>query len=116
MTFYRDEKRDNAIQGNVRINATGVFFFCFSFSFVTLIFFARQSRVLFQMSESVDEATSKETHSCTSFGGNDYELVFSDEFEVRRTFRPGDFVSFFWFLRFFSSFSSLFAAMNSTTT
>ena len=32
LTFYRDEKRNNAIQGNVRVNATGVC--CFSFLFL----------------------------------------------------------------------------------
>jgi len=32
LTFYREENRNNAIQGNVRVNSTGVY--CFSFSFV----------------------------------------------------------------------------------
>ena len=31
MTFYRDEARNNAIQGNVRVNATGVYSFFLSF-------------------------------------------------------------------------------------
>ena len=31
MTFYRDEKRSTAIQGNVRVNTTGVFFVVSSF-------------------------------------------------------------------------------------
>ncbi|KIM38469.1 glycoside hydrolase family 16 protein [Hebeloma cylindrosporum] len=73
LTFYRDEQRNNAIQGNVRVNATG------------------QAPVLFQMPEPIDEATPKEARSRTGFDGNEYELVFSDEFEVEgRTFWPGD--------------------------
>ena len=52
-----------------------------SFYFVTL-FFAGQALFLFQMPEPIDEATPKEAHSRTSFGGNEYELVFSTMFEI----------------------------------
>jgi hypothetical protein len=93
MTFYRDEKRNNAIDGNIRVNGTGaycVLFFCF----VTL-FLVGQAPVLFQMPEPIDEATPKEAHTRTGFDGNEYELVFSDEFEVDgRTFYPGEFYLF----------------------
>ena len=34
------------------------------------------------MPQPIDEATPKEAHSRTGFDGNEYELVFSDEFEV----------------------------------
>lgn len=71
------------------------------------LFFAGQAPVLFQMPEPIDEATPKDAHSRTGFDGNEYELVFSDEFEIEgRTFWPGEFVScyfipffFFFFLR-----------------
>jgi hypothetical protein len=86
MTFYRDEKRNNATQGNVRVNATGVFFCCFLYSLV-ILFVAGQGFVPFQMPEPINEATPTEAHSCTGFDGNEYKLVFSDEFEVKgRTF------------------------------
>ena len=78
MTFYRDVKRNNVIQGNVRLMLRACFF-SFLFSFVTL-FLAGQALVLFQMPEPIDGATPKEAHSRTGFDGNEYELVFSGEF------------------------------------
>jgi amino acid transporter len=73
------------------------------------LFFAGQAPVLFQMPEPIDEATPKEAHSCTGFDGNEYELVFSDEFEVEGgRFGLVSFVSFFRFLRFFLPFLSVF--------
>jgi hypothetical protein len=61
------------------------------------------------MPEAIDEATPKEAHSRTVFDGNEYELVFSDMFEIEgRTFWPGEFVSFFRFFFVYFLFSSLF--------
>jgi beta-glucanase (GH16 family) len=77
------------------------------FSFVTS-FFAGQAPVLFQMPEPIDEATPKEARSRTGFDGNEYELVFSDEFELDgRTFWPGELFYLLFrslFLRFLSFF------------
>ncbi|KAF9477276.1 beta-glucan synthesis-associated [Pholiota conissans] len=73
LTFYRDEKRNEAIEGNVRINATG------------------QAPVLFQMPDAIDPDTPESAKSRTGFDGLQYELVFSDEFnQDGRTFYPGD--------------------------
>ncbi|TFK35297.1 beta-glucan synthesis-associated protein-domain-containing protein [Crucibulum laeve] len=73
MTFYRDQARNNRIDGNIRINATG------------------QAPVLFQMPEMIDSETPDSAKTRTGFDGNDYELVFSDEFNTDgRTFWPGD--------------------------
>jgi hypothetical protein len=53
-----------------------------------------QIPVLFQISEPIDEAKPKEAHSRTGFDRYQYELVFSDEFEVDgRTFWPGELLS-----------------------
>jgi len=88
------------------------------FYFVTL-FFAGQAPVLFQMPEPIDEATPKDAHSRTGFDGNEYELVFSDEFEVEgRTFWPGKFCFLLFhsfFLRFLCFFFSFFAVHTRTT-
>ena len=70
-------------------------------------FLAGQAPVLFQMPEPIDEATPKEALTRTGFDGNEYELVFSDEFEVDgRTFWPGEFVCFISFRSFLSPFTS----------
>jgi len=62
------------------------------------------------MPEPIDEATPKDARTRTGFDGNEYELVFSDEFEVEgRTFWPGEFFTLlFLFLFIFFSFSSSF--------
>ena len=50
MTFYRDEKRNNAIQGNVMVNAVGVFFFFFLVPLmVRALFFARCQNLLVKL-------------------------------------------------------------------
>ncbi|KAG6818359.1 hypothetical protein H0H93_005587 [Arthromyces matolae] len=73
LTFYRNEARNARIDGNIRINATG------------------QSPVLFQMPDLIDSTTPDFAKTRTGFDGQDYELVFSDEFNVSgRTFYPGD--------------------------
>ncbi|KIP01971.1 glycoside hydrolase family 16 protein [Phlebiopsis gigantea 11061_1 CR5-6] len=73
LTFYRNLPRNNAIDGNVRINATG------------------QAPVLFGMPQLIDVDTPDSAKTRTGFDGQDYELVFSDEFNVDgRTFYPGD--------------------------
>lgn len=105
LTFYRDERRDNAIQGNVRVKAVGTLLLIFFFVFSSLLRTTTtgQAPVLFRMPEPIDEATPKEACTCTGSDGNEYELIFSDEFEVDgRTFWPGEFLSlrFCWFLSF----------------
>jgi beta-glucan synthesis-associated protein KRE6 len=58
-----------------------------SFFYFVALSLAGQAPVLFQMPEPIDEATPKEAHNRTGFDRNEYELVFSDEFEVEgRTF------------------------------
>ena len=62
------------------------------------------------MPEPIDEATPKDARTRTGFDGNEYELVFSDEFEVEgRTFWPGEFFTIIislFFLVFFVHFIS----------
>ncbi|KDR79505.1 hypothetical protein GALMADRAFT_1243340 [Galerina marginata CBS 339.88] len=73
LTFYRDAARNNAIEGNIRINSTG------------------QAPVLFQMPDLIDTDTPDSAKSRTGFDGKQYELVFSDEFNIAgRSFYPGD--------------------------
>lgn len=73
LTFYRNAARNSAIDGNIRINATG------------------QSPVLFQMPEIIDAETPASARTHIGTDGSQYELVFSDEFTVDgRTFYPGD--------------------------
>lgn len=73
LTFIRNNARNLAIDGNIRINATG------------------QAPVLFQMPELIDVATPDSAKTRTGFDGQEYDLVFSDEFEIEnRTFYPGD--------------------------
>ncbi|KAF6743434.1 beta-glucan synthesis-associated protein-domain-containing protein [Ephemerocybe angulata] len=71
--YYGDRERNLRIEGNVRINATG------------------QAPVLFQMPQPIDPDTPQSARTRTGFDGQDYELVFSDEFNVEgRSFYPGD--------------------------
>jgi len=73
LTFIRNNARNLAIDGNIRINATG------------------QAASLFQMPQLVDVATPDSAKTRKGFDGQEYELVFSDEFEIDgRTFFPGD--------------------------
>ncbi|KAG5337576.1 hypothetical protein J132_01609 [Termitomyces sp. J132] len=73
LTFYRNEARNSRIDGNIRINATG------------------QAPVLFQMPDLIDIRTPDDAKQRTGFDGHQYDLVFSDEFEVEgRSFYPGD--------------------------
>ncbi|KAJ7594701.1 beta-glucan synthesis-associated [Mycena floridula] len=69
----RNEKKNAAIDGNIRINATG------------------QAPVLFGLPSLIDVETTDDVKTRTGFDGNSYSLVFSDEFNTAgRTFYPGD--------------------------
>jgi hypothetical protein len=69
----RDSTRNQEIQNNVHINATG------------------QVPALYHMPSLVDKDTPDEVKTRQGFDGHDYELVFSDEFNKDgRTFSPGD--------------------------
>lgn len=71
-SFYRDYAKNQALAGNIRINGTG------------------QAPALL-LPTLVDSATPDDAKSRTGFDGQDYELVFSDEFEQDgRSFYPGD--------------------------
>ncbi|KAI0795085.1 beta-glucan synthesis-associated [Abortiporus biennis] len=73
LTFVRNNARNLAIDGNIRINATG------------------QAPVLFQLPQTIDPDTPDSVKTRTGFDNEEYELVFSDEFNVDgRTFYPGD--------------------------
>ncbi|KAL0958585.1 hypothetical protein HGRIS_013926 [Hohenbuehelia grisea] len=73
LTFFRNETRNLAIDGNIRINATG------------------QAPVLFGMPDLIDKDTPENAKTRTGYDGLEYELVFSDEFNVDgRTFYPGE--------------------------
>ncbi|KII85737.1 glycoside hydrolase family 16 protein [Plicaturopsis crispa FD-325 SS-3] len=73
ITFVQNNQRNLAIDGNININGTG------------------QNPVLFGMPSMIDTDTPDSAKSRTGFDGQDYELVFSDEFNVDgRTFYPGD--------------------------
>ncbi|KAJ8694351.1 hypothetical protein PTI98_009275 [Pleurotus ostreatus] len=73
LTFYQNSARNLKIDGNIRINAIG------------------QAPVLFQMPDLIDKDTPDAAKSRTGFDGHEYELVFSDEFNVDgRSFYPGD--------------------------
>ncbi|KAG6811656.1 hypothetical protein H0H92_006418 [Tricholoma furcatifolium] len=73
LMFYRDASRNSKIDGNIRVNGTG------------------QVPILFQMPDLIDTATPQNAKTRTGFDGYQYDLVFSDEFEVEgRTFYPGD--------------------------
>ncbi|TFK60546.1 beta-glucan synthesis-associated [Pluteus cervinus] len=72
-TFYHDRAINEAIDGNILINGTG------------------QAPVLFQMPNLIDPETPDDAKSRPGFDGNEYTLVFSDEFNTEgRTFYPGD--------------------------
>jgi len=71
--YFHNQQRNNLIDGNIRINATG------------------QAPVLFQMPDLIDTQTPQSARKRTGFDGQPYELVFSDEFNTPgRTFYPGD--------------------------
>lgn len=73
VNFVRTNARNLAIDGNIRINATG------------------QAPSLIQLPQVIDPDTPKEALTRTGFDGQPYELVFSDEFNLDgRTFYPGD--------------------------
>ncbi|KAF9269559.1 beta-glucan synthesis-associated [Marasmius fiardii PR-910] len=73
VTELRTRDRNDAVTGNIRVNATG------------------QAPVLPNVRELVDKDTPQDVRTRTGFDGEEYELVFSDEFnENGRTFWPGD--------------------------
>ncbi|KAI0071689.1 beta-glucan synthesis-associated [Panus rudis PR-1116 ss-1] len=79
--FVRNNARNLAIDGNIRINATGQA--PVLSTIVTLL--------SFQLPQMIDPDTPDAAKTRKGFDGFDYELVFSDEFNVDgRTFYPGD--------------------------
>ncbi|KAK7031137.1 hypothetical protein VNI00_013745 [Paramarasmius palmivorus] len=73
LTEFGNRARKDAIDGNVRVNATG------------------QVPILFGVRELIDTDTPDDVRTRTGFDGQEYNLVFSDEFEKPgRTFYPGD--------------------------
>ncbi|KAF8886597.1 beta-glucan synthesis-associated protein-domain-containing protein [Gymnopilus junonius] len=67
-SFYRERRFNAAVEGNIRINGTGIF----------------------QMPDPIDIETPESAKQRTGYDGQDYELVFSDEFNTPgRTFYPG---------------------------
>jgi len=73
MSFYKNRSKNAQITGNIRVNATG------------------QSPVFFNMPDLIDPDTPHDALSRSGFDGNDYTLVFSDEFSTPgRSFYPGD--------------------------
>ncbi|KAK1221780.1 hypothetical protein PQX77_015398 [Marasmius sp. AFHP31] len=73
VTELQARDRNNAITGNIQVNGTG------------------QAPVLANVRELVDKDTPQDVRTRTGFDGEEYELVFSDEFnEDGRTFWPGD--------------------------
>lgn len=73
LTFLHNNSRNLAIDNNIHINASG------------------QLPSLIQLPDLVDAATPSDVKSRTGFDGQDYELVFSDEFNTDgRTFFPGE--------------------------
>jgi len=71
--FVQTSARNLAIDGNIRINATG------------------QAPSLIQLPQVIDPDTPQDALTRTGFDGQSYELVFSDEFNTDgRTFYPGD--------------------------
>ncbi|KAG7095496.1 hypothetical protein E1B28_006235 [Marasmius oreades] len=73
ITELHSRARNDAINGNIRVNATG------------------QAPVLPNVRELVDKETPQSARTRKGFDGEEYELVFSDEFnEDGRTFWPGD--------------------------
>ena len=93
LTFIRNNARNLAIDGNIRINATGqapvLSVTPFSQTFLSPLLTPLRNR--FQMPELIDIATPDSAKTRTGFDGQEYDLVFSDEFEIEnRTFFPGD--------------------------
>jgi hypothetical protein len=86
LRFFRDRGRNDSIIGNIRVNNTG------KSSIPSCIPFSPSSyRTIFQLPDRIDRDTPKEAQSRVGFDGNEYELVFSDEFnQDGRTFYPGD--------------------------
>ncbi|KAH9849652.1 beta-glucan synthesis-associated [Lenzites betulinus] len=73
LDFIRNEPRNAAITANVRINGTG------------------QAPALFALPDPIDSDTPEPAKTRTGFDGEQYVLVFSDEFNKdNRTFYPGD--------------------------
>ncbi|EGN94554.1 glycoside hydrolase family 16 protein [Serpula lacrymans var. lacrymans S7.3] len=73
LSYVRNYDHMQAIDGNIMINGTG------------------QAPLLIQLPRLIDPDTPTSAKSRTGFDGNEYELVFSDEFELDgRTFWPGD--------------------------
>jgi beta-glucanase (GH16 family) len=73
LSFIRNNARNLAIDGNIRINGTG------------------QAPALVQLPQLIDLDTPDSAKTRQGFDGEEYELVFSDEFSVDgRTFYPGD--------------------------
>jgi beta-glucan synthesis-associated protein KRE6 len=86
--FYRDSARNSLIDGNIRINATGKSL-SISALLITHFRFPAQAPVLFQMPDLIDTDTPQNARTRTGFDGVEYDLVFSDEFNVDgRTFYP----------------------------
>ncbi|THH28900.1 hypothetical protein EUX98_g5283 [Antrodiella citrinella] len=73
LTFFHNNARNLAIDGNIRINATG------------------QAPVLINLPQIIDPDTPSDAKQRTGNDGQAYNLVFSDEFNTDgRTFYPGD--------------------------
>ncbi|EKM53338.1 glycoside hydrolase family 16 protein [Phanerochaete carnosa HHB-10118-sp] len=73
LNFYHNKSLNSAIDDNLAINGTG------------------QAAILFQMPELIDSDTPDGAKTRQGFDGQEYDLVFSDEFNVDgRTFYPGD--------------------------
>ncbi|KDQ52324.1 glycoside hydrolase family 16 protein [Jaapia argillacea MUCL 33604] len=79
LEFFRTNSRNLAISENLQVNTTGQ------------ALYARGQEVLVQIPDLVDRDTPASVQSRTGFDGFEYELVFSDEFNVDgRQFYPGD--------------------------
>lgn len=73
ITFFRNNGRNLAIDNNVQVNATG------------------QVPVFPNLRSLIDKDTRDEFKTRTGWDGQQYDLVFSDEFNIDgRTFYPGD--------------------------
>ncbi|PBK96428.1 glycoside hydrolase family 16 protein [Armillaria gallica] len=71
--YYSTRSHNEAVISNVQVNGSG------------------QAPVLFQMPSLIDPDTPSDVRSRTGYDGEDYTLVFSDEFNRDgRTFNPGD--------------------------
>jgi hypothetical protein len=90
LSFIRNNARNLAIDGNIRINGTGQA----PVLWVTMVVLGNLISHLiysFQMPNLIDKDTPSSAKTRTGFDGQEYELVFSDEFEVDgRSFYPGD--------------------------